>query len=632
MKTYLVERYSSDIDFDKGSTVVALTPMVCYQLDKAGKKYSIIEDYYDEMKLAADVDKYYESQLQWIDSLDKFLRSNVKEVRDFNLKLGTMYYYFLKTMVLDSLYIRCYALKRFFEAVRPSSIIFISPQTQEMPLDFTLQYQYYDYGKSYYSQVIPIVCKEKNIPLTSVHLETSGKAGKKPKSGRPFRDLLIWYGNKILPIDMLRRTYFNYQYLSRRPFPKSKNRDGLNVFMLKLTHIGMDFVTRAVRKGYNVYQLSGNSILKYSSLSAMRCLDLKTEYKDTVAKVENNSIWENTASLLESHDLIKLLNQRYRLDVSEIVLPKLKYFIAKVCPEILGYFKVFIKFYKEQDVDFAITPHEVSPIEFAALAAANYEERVRTVRISHGDDAHSVKFWRILELSQADILVSSNTEAKEYFNSLRQAGNLPTTLYSSRHRLSDMERISRLRETNKSNIKKNKIVYLPTLMMWDTRRMDGASYPDTWYYQFQKSLAEYFATKSQYTFVWKGLPPSEAIYNPIPDFIRDNSFGNIEVATNPFSQHLFSADRVICDYPSTGFYESIAAGVPTICLYHLALIVRKSAIDYFGNLLKPFSDATEAVKHIDEFLNSAPELYTMTLDVEDNGILDILEEAGRRVN
>jgi hypothetical protein len=632
MKTYLVERYSSDIDFDKGSTVVALTPMVCDQLDKAGKKYSIIEDYYDEMKLAADVDKYYESQLQWIDSLDKFLRSNVKEVRDFNLKLGTMYYYFLKTMVLDSLYIRCYALKRFFEAVRPSSIIFISPQTQEMPLDFTLQYQYYDYGKSYYSQVIPIVCKEKNIPLTSVHLETGGKAGKKPKSGRPFRDLLIWYGNKILPIDMLRRTYFNYQYLSRRPFPKSKNRDGLNVFMLKLTHIGMDFVTRAVRKGYNVYQLSGNSILKYSSLSAMRCLDLKTEYKDTVAKVENNSIWENTASLLESHDLIKLLNQRYRLDVSEIVLPKLKYFIAKVCPEILGYFKVFIKFYKEQDVDFAITPHEVSPIEFAALAAANYEERVRTVRISHGDDAHSVKFWRILELSQADILVSSNTEAKEYFNSLRQAGNLPTTLYSSRHRLSDMERISRLRETNKSNIKKNKIVYLPTLMMWDTRRMDGASYPDTWYYQFQKSLAEYFATKSQYTFVWKGLPPSEAIYNPIPDFIRDNSFGNIEVATNPFSQHLFSADRVICDYPSTGFYESIAAGVPTICLYHLALIVRKSAIDYFGNLLKPFSDATEAVKHIDEFLNSAPELYTMTLDVEDNGILDILEEAGRRVN
>ena len=632
MKTYLVERYSSDIDFDKGSTVVALTPMVCYQLDKAGKKYSIIEDYYDEMKLAADVDKYYESQLQWIDSLDKFLRSNVKEVRDFNLKLGTMYYYFLKTMVLDSLYIRCYALKRFFEAVRPSSIIFISPQTQEMPLDFTLRYQYYDYGKSYYSQVIPIVCKEKNIPLTSVHLETSGKAGKKPKSGRPFRDLLIWYGNKILPIDMLRRTYFNYQYLSRRPFPKSKNRDGLNVFMLKLTHIGMDFVTRAVRKGYNVYQLSGNSILKYSSLSAMRCLDLKTEYKDTVAKVENNSIWENTASLLESHDLIKLLNQRYRLDVSEIVLPKLKYFIAKVCPEILGYFKVFIKFYKEQDVDFAITPHEVSPIEFAALAAANYEERVRTVRISHGDDAHSVKFWRILELSQADILVSSNTEAKEYFNSLRQAGNLPTTLYSSRHRLSDMERISRLRETNKSNIKKNKIVYLPTLMMWDTRRMDGASYPDTWYYQFQKSLAEYFYTKRGYIFVLKGLPPSEAIYNPIPDFIRDNSFGNIEVATNPFSQHLFSADRVICDYPSTGFYESIAAGVPTICLYHRALIVRKSAIDYFGNLLKPFSDATEAVKHIDEFLNSAPELYTMTLDVEDNGILDILEEAGRRVN
>ena len=632
MKTYLVERYSSDIDFDKGSTVVALTPMVCYQLDKAGIKYSIIEDYYDEMKLAAGADKYYESQLQWIDSLDKFLRSNVKEVRDLNLKLGTMYYYFLKTMVLDSLYIRCYALKRFFEAVRPSSIIFISPQTQEMPLDFTLQYQYYDYGKSYYSQVIPIVCKEKNIPLTSVHLETGGKAEKKPKSGRPFRDLLIWYGNKILPIDTLRRTYFNCQYLSRRPFPKSKNRDGLNIFLPKLTHIGMDFVTKAVRKGHNVYQLSGNSILKYSSLGTRRCLDLRTEYKDTVAKAKNNSIWENTASLLESHDLIKQLNQRYRLDVSEIVLPKLKYFIAKVCPEILGYFEVFIKFYKKEEVDSAITPHEVSPIEFAALAAANHDEHIKTVRISHGDDAHSVKFWRILELSNSDILIASNTEAKEYFDHLRQASNIPTTLYSSPHRLLDFRRISYLRENNKSNIERNRIIYLSTLPMWDTRRMDGASYPDTWYYQFQKSLAEYFYAKRGYIFVLKGGPWADAIYNPIFDFIRDNNFDNIEVATNLFSQHLPSADRVICDYPSTGFYESIAAGVPTICLYHRALIVRKSAIDYFGNLLRPFSDATEAVKHIDEFLNSAPELYTMTLDVEDNGILDILEEAGRRVN
>jgi hypothetical protein len=135
--------------------------------------------------------------------------------------------------------------------------------------------------------------------------------------------------------------------------------------------------------------------------------------------------------------------------------------------------------------------------------------------------------------------------------------------------------------------------------------------------------------------VWKGLPPSGEvynIYNPIPDFIKDNRFSNIEVATNPFPQHLRSADRVICDFPSTGFYESVIAGVPTMSLYHKALIVRKSAVDYFGNLLKPFSDSREAIKHIEEFLNSKAELYRATVDVEDSHILDILEEVGKNAN
>ena len=167
-------------------------------------------------------------------------------------------------------------------------------------------------------------------------------------------------------------------------------------------------------------------------------------------------------------------------------------------------------------------------------------------------------------------------------------------------------------------------------MDWDARGMDGGSYADTWYYEFQKSLIEYFSTRKELTFVWKGLPASDVIYNPIPNFIMDNNFTNIEVATSPFKEHLLSADRVICDYPSTGFYESVVAGVPTMSLYHRALKVRKSAVDNFGNLLKSCSDIPEAIKHIDEFLNSNPESYRTTIDMEDKSILDILEGTVRK--
>lgn len=627
MKTYLVEEYSPDIKFDSDSAIVALTPKVCYQLNKAGIRYAIIEDYYDEVSLSAEVDEYLKSQFQWIKSLDEFLQDNVPEVKGLNLKLGTIYYSYIKRMVLDPLYIRCYALNKLFEAIKPSSITFISHPSEEMPLDFSLQSK----GKSYYSQVIPILCNEKSIPLVPVFVEPDGKAIKEIKSFRREGNLISWLGGKLYNKSAtVRRAHFSYKYFSKRSLTKQRNPEGLNIFMLKLAHIGTDFVIDAMRKGYNVYQLSDGLILKYTSLGARGCSRVRIEHRD---KAEGkNSIWENTANILEGHDLIKRVNERYQLDVSAIVLSRLKYFVSRVCPEIIAYLKEFVEFYKKAEIDFVITPHEVSPIEFAAVAAANHQEHAKTVCISHGEVVYSSDWWRILELVHHDICIVASVEEKGYYRHLCQKNNLSNELYSSPDRLRYARKIGYLRESNKSNIKKSRIIYLPTVMMWDARRMEGDSYPDTWYYEFQKSLIKYFSTKGRYTFVWKGLPPSDSIYNPIPNFIRDNSFSNIEVATNPFPQHLLTADRVICDYPSTGFSEAIVAGVPTMSLYPRALILRKSAVDYFGNLLKSFSDIPEAIKHIDEFLNSDPELYKTTIDVEDNHILDILEKAGRKAS
>ena len=88
MKVYLVENYDANIKFDRNSPIVALTSEVCYCLDKAGIKYSIIEDYYSELELSAQVDECYKSQLQWLDTLDAFLQNRVVELKELNLRLG----------------------------------------------------------------------------------------------------------------------------------------------------------------------------------------------------------------------------------------------------------------------------------------------------------------------------------------------------------------------------------------------------------------------------------------------------------------------------------------------------------------------------------------------------------------
>lgn len=627
MKLYLVESYRADIEFDEDSLVVALTPEACYSLDKSGIDYSIIEDYYDETELSADVDEYYKSQLEWIDTIDRFLQDNVNELRRLGLKLGTIYYFYLRTMVLDNLYIRCYTLRRLFKAAEPSSVTFVSNRPKDVPLDLTLQ----SLGRSNYSQVIPIVCSDRNIPLSSVFLKQNGRTIGEMASVRSSGNLAVRLAITLYARSAtVRRIHFAYKYFGEHPRLKREDREGLNILILKTDHIGRKFIFDAMRRGHNVYQLSDSSILKYSSLGAKIYLHLKMKRADSPQDSDNKSIWDNTASLLDGHDLIQWVNQKCQLDVSQIVLPKLRHFVTRVCPEILEYFKVFVEFYRKAGIYFVITPHEVSIPEFAAIAAANHSAETKSVCVQHGDSIFASKMWNITELSHFDIYIASNYEMEEYFRYQCQENNIQTELYCSSHRLSNVKTINHLRDEGMGNIRENRIIFLPTFLIGDQCRLEGAAYPDTWYYKFQKSLIEHFSTRPEYTFVWKGLPQAEPVHNPIPDFIADNSFGNVEIATNPFVKHLLSADRVICDFPSTGFYESVIAGLPTMSLYHKASIVRRSAVEHFGNLLKQFSDIPEAMRHIDEFLSSDPGLYITTVDMSDESILNILEKIAKR--
>ena len=625
VNTYLVEEYNSDVKFDKNSVIVALTPKVCYRLDKAGIKYSIIEDYYDEVELLADEDDLYKLQLQWIDRLDEFLQNNIAKLKELNLKMGTIYHWYLRGMILGPLYVRCFTLKMLFEKLKPSNVIFISRKLEEPFLNYQFEY----YGKSFYSQIIPIICGEHNIPLKLAFLEGDDKSVERIKD----KDIAIKFRKMLYHLyyrfEIVRRMHFLYMQYKNYSFLKQTNKNKLNIFILKTPHIGLNFVIGALNTGHNIYQLSSDFILKYSSFGAKRYLNLKTEYEDKIMDLKNTNIWEDTADLLESSDLIKWFNEQYEIDVSEIILSRLKHFISKVCPKILVYFKFFTEFYKKERIDFVFTPHESSLIEYAALAAANYCDNVKTVGIQHGNDIFLNPVWCIHEMTHYNLYICTDKEIEEHFKWLCKTKHYPTKIYSSSHRLLNVKKICGSKERN-NNIKKNRIIYLPTFLLWDTRKMGG--YPDTWYYKFQKSLIEYFSTRKEFVFVWKGLPQSDAIYNPIPDFIRDSNFSNIEIATDTFQNHLPSVGRVICDHPSTGFYESVVAGVPTMSLYHKTFKTRKSAVEHFGNLLKLYSDIPEAIKRIDEFLNSDPELYKTTIDMEDKNIVEILEENSWKIN
>jgi len=628
LKLYLLEAFNSELKFEKDSSVIALTPLVCYQLDKAGVKYSIIEDFYNEIELAATEDEYYQKQLQWIRGLDAFLRETVEEIKKTGLNLATIYYYYLKTAVLDPVFLHSYAISKLLASVKPASVTYIYCPSQEISWDFSLFYN----GCSHWYMVTEAFRQQNNIPLESVVLDRARNehifaVSRKASVQIRLKRIIVKSGLIKRAHSLLSGLPHYCKRIQACLFAGKASEKQLNILLLKISHIGENFIVKALRKGHRIFLLSHDFIFRFSCFGVSRTYNLMPEKTSPTTPPEN--AWVKAAGIMENHILLENINKLCKLDVSKIILPQLKYFISRICPELYSYYRGFSEFYNQARIDIVMTPHEVSPVEFAAIAASNKGHQTRSVCVQHGDSVFDVNFWKITELLSHRIYISSNQEMMDYLKSQCRSNNMLTEFYLSPHRFQNIIKIRQKKVINQESIKRNRIIYLPTVFIGNRRRFDGQMYPDTWYYKFQKALVEYFASRKEHNFVWKGLSASEVVYNPIPDFIKDGNFTNIEIATDPFIRHLPSADRVICDYPSTGFYESIVAGIPTISLYPRALKVRKSAIEYFGKLLAPFSDFPEAIVHVDEFLKSDPEQYRVTLDMEGEDILDILEKVGR---
>ena len=153
MKTYLVEAYSEKVKFEENSNIISLTPEACYQLDKAGIKYSILEDYCELNEVAKEEKTYFISQLNWVNKFDNFLFNIFPYAKKMKLKLATQYYYSLKTTI-DPLILRSKILRGFIEKANPQNIIYISKKSNEEEIDFTL---FFTKSESLFSRVAPLI-------------------------------------------------------------------------------------------------------------------------------------------------------------------------------------------------------------------------------------------------------------------------------------------------------------------------------------------------------------------------------------------------------------------------------------------------------------------------------------------
>ena len=619
MKYYLVETCSPDIKFERNDVIIALTPLASYELDKANIIYSILEDYYDEAEFLKEEENYFNDQLDWFNKFDNFLFNIYPEAKDKNLKLATKYYFSIKNMV-DSLVMRSKVIDIFINKIKPKSIVYVSARWKEdliNSIEFPLLFRS---SQSLFSRLIPLFCEKYDINFQRIILKEEldsndtnlgnnyilNRIKKGLKSNIHVRNL--WY---------LYKTFYINNILLKLPKDLKSN-----FLFLKITGYNIiDICKEAQKRGHGVFYKQDNKIIKnilYPKVVKNICPDIISISKQDPT---------NYIKKIHRFKIIDWVNNYCNVDITNIIMPRLKYFINEWCPQVISLIDEYVKFYDENHINLVFTPHMVLVDEFAAIIATRYSENTKSVCLQHGDDVFASKYWDFIEYPSYGIYFAANYEREQYIKHIIKLRNLNTKVfqYSSRYKM--LPKASDLKRGMGNKTNRKTLVYVPAIYQWDNTFWAESRMPDTWYYCWHKELIKYFGLREDFNFIWKGIPGSNAIYDPIPNLINDQKYKNIKYATEPFIKWIKRADLVLLDYPSTALYEAAVSGLPVMSLFFAPFnVVRETALKLFGKSLEPFNNFEEGIAKIDGFLNSNPDEFIISIPYSDTSIVESLEK------
>ncbi|MEE9604569.1 MAG: hypothetical protein V3V70_03270 [Candidatus Scalindua sp.] len=617
MKCYLVEAYSQDLKFKNDDYVVALTPFAAYELDKAGIKYTILEDYYDEAEFLKEEEAYFKDQLTWIDKFDNFLFDIFPDAKSKNLGLATSYYYYIKSM-LDSLILRCKVINIFINKVRPNSIIYALTRWEEDSLSSAEHPLLFRKGQSLFSRLMPIFCEKYSIDFKRIILRRAADSN----SIQPgFKSLMGRVKNSLTTNNYVRNLYHYYKTFSINSiFPESFKDHKHKLFFLKSPGFVKDIIKEVQKGGYGVYYKRDNDIIKQSF---PRHKVVGRIYSNIISapKCDMNDLPKEIET-----DILGWINDYCGINVSAIILPRMLYFINNFCPQLISLIDEYVAFYNDNQIDVVFTQHMLSVDEYAAIIAARYAEKTRSACLQHGDEVFALKMWELVNILPYHIYFAANDEKEEYIKHRIEFGNLGTKVFQYPNRYKILPKVNRPKRKRGSPAGQKTLVYVPTVYHWDNTFWNESRFTDTWYFSWHKELIKLFSSRGDFNFIWKGIPASNDLYDPIPNLINDRGYKNIKYVTEPFVKWIKKTDLVLLDYPATGLYEAAVSGLPVMSLYFAPFnAVRKSALDLFGKSLQSFNNFDEGILRIEKYLDSNLDEFIVSIPSSETSVVETLK-------
>lgn len=607
---YLVE------DFQGGQTVsdgevLALSPEACFELDRAGIPYRIVEDFYDEDELASFAKPYLAEQLAWFEAFDAWLREAVPFCRAHDLALICAHRFRLKYFI-DSLVMNAYVFRHFVAQAEPSSIVYLRRSSpEEEALDLSID-RLNDNTRRFLRPVLGLVCRGRQIPIEE-EARATGMASE--REGMRFPGKLAASAKSLL-----KPVYCLVKYrLYERFWPRDPAFREARVLFLSAGHKDSDpVIRRFARRGATVFLKSAGVVRELSHPLQRAVLDLDTAVRPWRERLVSQ--FERAAEDLRfAAPILEPLARWCQEDVSDFVLPVLRHFVSHRCFETACEVPALEAFYRARRIDYVIARSANHVSDAGALVAAGRARGTRRVCFQHGCHATDFPMWRLQIAGHFDLFFAADPQSRAYTEAaLAAAPADPCRVYEYGDFLKPQRKV-RLRR-----LKPETVFYVPTRGPVGVRLLNLTRYPITWYYQLQIALLRFFATQTDKRVVFKYWRSNDWLEASTLAFLATERFDNITADCTPFWECLHRADRVVMDYPGTAFYEAAAAGVPLLALYHERMALQPGAREFFGRSLVSFRTLEDACARVQAFLDAPREAFRPHLELTGDDPAELL--------
>ncbi|OGW83085.1 MAG: hypothetical protein A3C47_04675 [Omnitrophica bacterium RIFCSPHIGHO2_02_FULL_51_18] len=590
--------------------VISLSPEASFDFERQGVPYRLMSDFYRETDLFGQPHSkaYFDSQMEFMAGMDALFQRHSRICREFGIPLFSIS--FLKAKyAMDTVNVNGWIAQRFFDAnpnINSLTLLMGHGAAGEIsPSIFAFRAS----QKAVHAEVLKGICKRRQIQFKIIDA-----AAKQPSDSSASPSLRRQA--EEMAKDWLKIPYY---YLSYRKLFQSHAGSSQSLLFLHHGAYEIDhFIRQAVSNGIRVFVKEGHRIvLENSILRTAYAVDgeeqsggLREELIRCAEEIrQGEGLWVselNAACLWEgSADVLRPLFARYAENEAF---------------HILSTAQVWKRCLVENRIDAILARGNTDPESLAILIAAKYLHSKKTICIQHAPSALEGEAMSVYDSVGFDYLLARDPVTHTYFKGW---GRNESQLGWSGHYFNHLREKSR----KQAGPRPVKIAYLPKKFHEGVRCLNEYSYPFTWYYEWQKRIMDLFASLKSHTFVYKHVSVQDWAARSILRYLQTLNASNIEIVEDPFSKILDQFDRVITDFPSGAFFESLACRKSVLCVHSRYFEINPEATRLFGQCLAPFDTIEESLAAIETFVGSDPDRYRAELPLKEMGLGQLLSKA-----